>query len=143
MKTKLFLIASLISTGLIFTACQKDNELNPDSSLEQSVTVSGAADVAKIDGSIDSQLKYGIRLTNFPDPFVDKTYIRISLQKPTWFRLYVHELSTGKATLLFEGFKRQGKHEIVFDATNWLPGEYVAELISGKVIVKEKMFKTK
>ena len=141
MKTKLFLLASLISTGLIFTACQKNNELTPDSSFEQSAPASNAAFIQKNELPGSSVIDDRISLSNWPDPFYTTTSINFKLKRRTSVRLYVHEVRTGKVIFLFEGVRPAGSHSVTFDASDMMPGEFVAELITHTYTEKDVMTK--
>ena len=137
MKTKLFLLAGLLSAGMIFSSCQKDNELV--SSTEPTLF----ADLSKPDGSGISDLNSRITLTNYPDPFVNETNIRFTLQRRTLLRIYVHEVRTSKSEMIFEGWRNAGTHVVVFDASRKEPGEFIAELVADNTTVKEIMYKLK
>jgi hypothetical protein len=139
MKTTLFLLTSLISAGMIFSSCQKDNELA--SSIEQPKVSNSQADLSKPDASVISDLNTRITMTNYPDPFENETNILFTLQRPTKLRIYIHEVGTGKSELFFEGLKGKGTHALLFNARGKKPGEFIAELIAGNTVVKEIMYK--
>jgi len=139
MKTKLFLIVSLISFGLISIAFQTQNELTAESSFKDASVSNHHFEIAKLVLPGPSDIKDQIEITNYPDPFVDVTSIAYSLQKTSFVRLVVHELSSGKFTLLYEGVQTKGTHFVQFDASSQQPGQYIAELSTDYFIAKEEM----
>jgi len=141
MKTKHFLIASLVFTGLLFTACQKDKELAPEETWVQSGVTDDEKDPAFIDFGGSSDIIDEIEIMNYPNPFVHSTTIVYYLNKVTFVRLNVIEVNGGRATLLFEGHQPPGRHSAVFNAKGQLPGEYIAELYTDAYTAKEVMFK--
>ena len=141
MKTKQFLIASLISAGLIFTASLNQNELTAQNSFSQTKVETEQFDQSGGDNENSPDLKDQIIMTNHPEPFFDFTYIHYTLPFPAVVRLYVYESSTGRSTFLFEGPQVMGTHHIAFKPDGNLAGEYVAELVTLQSSVKEVMYR--
>ena len=141
MKTKQFLISILISTGLIFTAGLNQNELIAQDSFSQSKVEIEEFDQSGPKSIPPSDINDQIEMTNFPEPFIEVTYIQYTLPFPAHVRLYVYESSTGKSRMLFEGAQIMGTHLIAFIPDGNLPGEYVAELITLQSTVKEVMYR--
>ena len=141
MKTKLFLITSLIFAGIIFSSCQKDNELTAEKSFEDSALPGDRPEPALIDFGGLSDIYDEIEIMNYPDPFVDETKIVYFLNKDTFVRLNVHEVNSGRVTPLFEGVQPRGRHVVLFDAKGQLPGIYIAELFTDAYTAKEVMIK--
>ena len=139
MKTKLFLIVGLISFGLISMAFQTQNKLTAERSILNASVSNHLSELAILLFPGPSDIKDQIEITNYPDPFVNVTNIVYALQKTTYVRLVVHELSSGKATLLYEGVQTKGTHFVTFDGSSRQPGEYVAELITDYFTAKEEM----
>jgi hypothetical protein len=69
------------------------------------------------------------------------TSISYKLSVKSHVRLYVHEVRTGKAFLLFDGVQSKGTHIVKFDATSLNEGEFIAELITENYTVKKTMHK--
>ena len=143
MKTKQFLIASLISTGLIFAACLSENELNAQNSTSQTKVNTMQYDQSNGDAASLSNVNGPIHMTNYPDPFYSVTYIKYALSFPSHISLIVYESGTGRMTLLYEGPQVSGTHYIAFRPENELnsQGQYIAELITQTASVKEVMIK--
>ena len=140
MKTKLLLIASLISAGLIFMSFQTLNELTAVSSLEQAGVTNNYSEMAK-NWPSSAIVSANIQVKNYPDPFYDATSIEYKLPKNSYVRLYIHDLQTGKPILLYDGVQSKGTHVMKFDAKGLPPGEYIAELITHYFTAKTIMHK--
>ena len=143
MKTKQFLIASLISTGLIFAACLSENELNAQNSTSQTKVNTMQYDQSNGDVASLSNVNGPVHMTNYPDPFYNVTYIKYAISFPSHIRLTVYESSTGRKTLLYEGPQVTGTHYIAFrpESELNLEGKFIAELITQQASVKEVMIK--
>lgn len=136
MKTKILFIAMLLLGGLVISSCQKDNSLIPD---KDSVAVVKDADGIPDDGIVPKWEKDPI--TNYPDPFRDKTTIEFTLEHSSRISLVVTNPVYGGITYLMNGYYRPGIYKCIFDATDLPPGEYIAHLKIDKVVVKERMIK--
>lgn len=135
MKTKILLIAMLLIGGLVISSCQKDNSLVPDS---ESVAV-----VKDVDGTPDDIVPHWEKdpITNYPDPFRDKTTIEFTLDRSAYLSLVVTNPNTGSVTYLMNGYYRPGIYKRLFDATNLPGGEYIAHLKIEDIVYKEPMIK--
>jgi hypothetical protein len=135
MKTTILFIAMLLLGGLVISSCQKDNSLVPDS---ESVAIS-----KDVNGTPDDIVPHWEKdpITNYPDPFRDKTTIEITLQRSAQISLVVTNPNYGGITYLLKGYYRAGIYKCVFDATDMPGGEYIAHLRIDDIVVKERMIK--
>lgn len=135
MKTKILFIAMLLLGGLVISSCQKDNSLMPDNE--------SAAVVKDVDGTPDDIVPHWEKdpITNYPDPFRDKTTIEFTLERSARISLVVTNPNYGGVTYLMNGYYRPGIYKCIFDATDLPGGEYIARLKIGDIVIKERMFK--
>lgn len=135
MKTKILFIAMLILGGLVISSCQKDNSLVPDN---EPVTA-----VKNVDGTPDDIVPHWEKdpITNYPDPFRDKTTIEFTLKHSARVSLIVTNPNYGGITYLMDGYYRPGIYKRLFDATNLPGGLYIAHLKIDGIVVKERMTK--
>jgi hypothetical protein len=81
------------------------------------------------------------QLSNFPDPFDQKTSIVFKLDHPTCVSLIVYNADTNGMTYLACGPHHEGYHKVDFDASNLPAGIYIARLRTDQGV--EKIFMTK
>ena len=137
MKTKLFLFASLIPAGLLFTSCQKDNDLEAISRTDtEMLFVSN-----KTGDHNDSDLTGKDLISNSPDPFQDMTTIEYRVPNPAWITIVVINRQEQFFVRLVSEFQHEGIYRVDFDARELPPGQYVAELKIGDLVVGEIMTK--
>lgn len=136
MKTKIFVLASLLLGGLIFTSCQKDNTLIEDHTTEQTFAKENYGEDPNPGDSVWFDM-----LRNYPDPFNYSTRIEYRLTKPAFVRLSVHQVGAGLGVVLDEGVKTKGVHTVLYSGRGLIVGEYVAELMVGGKIARETMTK--
>lgn len=138
MKTKMFLFVGLLLAGLIFSSCQKENDLVADTSFEQTADqklIPPGDDLSEID-DVDGEL-----LTNFPDPFTESTTIQYELLEPGWVTIYVSNQREAYRIRLVSEFQYEGRHEIVWDASKHPPGVYFVEMKAGGMFLSKQMIK--
>ena len=135
MKTKLFLITILFAAGVVFTSCQKDNSLQPD---YESEMLAKSADNNTYD-KVHNWEKDPI--TNYPDPFRDKTTIEFKLERSARISLVVTNENFGGITYLMNGYYRPGVYKCIFDATDLPSGEFIARLKIDNRVILERMTK--
>jgi hypothetical protein len=135
MKTKILFVAIFLLGGLVVSSCQKDNSLLPDN---EALAVTKDVDTHS-DGIVPSWEKDP--LTNYPDPFVDKTTIEFNLDRAARISLVVTNPNFGGITYLMNGYYRAGVYKCEFDATDLPSGEYIARLKIDKVVILERMTK--
>lgn len=140
MKTKHLLFAGLLITGFVFLSFQSDKDLSGGKEFAKDVNTVLAADLRSTapGGLLDV-------LTNYPDPFTDKTLIEYRVLRPAWVEIMVYNREEQFAIRLISEFHREGIYRVEFDATELPVGEYLAEMKVGLMSYKEvmtKVFKT-
>lgn len=102
-----------------------------------------AAVVKDVDGTPDDIVPHWEKdpITNYPDPFRDKTTIEFTLERSARISLVVTNPNYGGVTYLMNGYYRPGIYKCIFDATDLPGGEYIARLKIGDIVIKERMFK--
>jgi hypothetical protein len=135
MKTKILFIAMLLLGGLVISSCQKDNSLVP---VDEPLAVT-----KDVDGTPDDIVPHWEKdpITNYPDPFRDKTTIEFTLDHSAHISLVVTNANYGGITYLMNGYYRAGTYKRLFDATNLPGGEYIASLKIDNIVYKERMTK--
>lgn len=141
MRTKLFLLTGLLCSGMIFVSCQKDNELTPGISQEQSVANQSSVELMKADFVEPDDDLYADPLSNYPDPFYNQTNIQFRVLRASKVTLVVYHENGMMIRRLYEGYLEKGLYKRAFDATGLPAGTYVAELKLGTRVCKEKMIK--
>jgi len=135
MKTKLFLIVSLLLGGYLLSSCQKDNSVLP-------ANKSGAVVKEFTENSDDIIDPFGKEhLNNFPDPFKTTTTIEYVVPKSGWVTIYVYNLTERYEIRLVSEFKDAGLYRVMFDGTNHPPGRYLVQLSSAGTRISEPMTK--
>lgn len=76
---------------------------------------------------------------NYPNPFNPTTTIKYSLENQSYVKLLITNAMGEIVSILTEGIKRSGIHEISFDAIGFPSGIYFASLINGDNIQTKKM----
>lgn len=128
MKTKILVLTALLSGGLLFTSCQKDNSLSGDLVPEQSFTLNN---IEERDVEPEEFLDYDLRLTNYPEPFYRCTTIEYELPHSANIEIRVCCQSVtyqDAQSILFSGMQRRGVHTVEFNSCNKPAGEYVVYL---------------
>jgi len=140
MKTKIFLLVSLLTATLMMLSCQKDAGLTPELSVEQSVDVS---ENANPDLLLTTEVpNYDMDLlSNYPDPFYTRTKIKFVIRKKCKASLSVVNLETGIDEELFNGTVNKGVYCKIFDGTNKPAGKYMAKLYVDGTLYKQIMTK--
>lgn len=138
MKTKMLLFVGLLFAGLIFSSCQKDNDLIADASIDQTAEQKRLPPDGDIGGFNDINVDL---LSNVPDPFTQRTTIEYELPKPGWVTIYVKNVREGYSIRLVSEFKPAGHYKVVFEARNHPPGLYMAEMKTGGQLIREQMLK--
>lgn len=137
MKTKLFLFASLIPAGLLFRSCQKDNDLEAISRADTEMPFASSKTGEHNDGDLTGK----DLIFNSPDPFQDKTTIEYRVPFPAWVTIVVTNRKEQFFIRLVSEFQHEGIYRVDFDAKELPPGQYVAELKIGDLVVGEIMTK--
>jgi hypothetical protein len=128
MKTRNLLLAGLLIGGLAFTSCQKDNSLQP-ANTDAEMKTHSTGEIWSVDDD---------PLSNFPDPFVDKTTITYRLNKAGYIRLAISGENFNSVTVLENGYKEAGVYQFEFDGSRLHPGVYIAQLRhDGKTIIEQ------
>jgi hypothetical protein len=70
---------------------------------------------------------------NYPNPFNPSTIIRYELPKTSDVRLSVHDMLGREVSLLVNGSRDAGVHEVKFDASGLSSGVYFYRLRTGDV----------
>ncbi len=124
MRTKILTITILLTGGLIFTSCKKDDSLNEEISIEQF----SAKDNYIED---DTESNFSIKFQNYPEPFISVTTISYYLDQSSFVQLDVYAADSKKRILLVREYQKSGGHKVQFDGKNLSPGKYTAELRIG------------
>jgi hypothetical protein len=130
MKTMNYLTTILVITTLAFTACQKDNTLQEETSTMFKSHETGEAWKVEADP-----------LTNSPDPFSESTTIEYRLNEPGEVRLSVTGENTSGIMKMVNGYHEAGVYQVVLDGRKLKPGYYVATLSHNGRIIKERMYR--
>ena len=141
MKTKLFLLTSLLSGGILFVSCQKDNEMAPAENQEETLALDNAANLMKSDLIEPKDDLYADPLSVYPNPFVNQTSIQFRVIRTNRVTLTVYHENGISIRCLYDGYLQKGVYKKVFDATDLPAGIYVAELKLGDRVCKEIMIK--
>ena len=76
---------------------------------------------------------------NMPNPFSDKTFIRVNLPEPGFLRLELFDIYGKNVSVIAEGTYLSGENVFEFDGSNLKNGIYVYRLNFGRNIVTRKM----
>ena len=76
---------------------------------------------------------------NYPNPFNPSTVIRFGLPAAERVRLEVFTVLGQRVTVLVEGQREAGYHEVTFDASALASGMYVYRLTAGRFVAVRKM----
>ncbi len=84
---------------------------------------------------------YGISLENYPNPFNPATTILYSLPAPGQTAVMIYDVIGRKVARLVDGYKNQGVHKILFDASFLPGGVYFVQLTeNGRAVVKPILY---
>jgi len=139
MKTLTALAAALLSLGLMFTSCQKDNSLAPDDSFSQTL------DLQNPDRNIDP--KPGDigpivdPISNYPDPFTESTTILFRVTTGAKVSLVVYNDCGQRMATLVGQYLPAGEYRTVYNAKDCPCGTYRAVLKWGTLEATEEMTK--
>jgi hypothetical protein len=125
MKTKLVTITLLICGGLLLASFQSSLD-GPMAGPIGEQTATG--DVLSVQ-LLKPDTLMGDNLTNYPDPFCEKTTIEYEIIHSTWVNLMITCPDNTNQSLVF-GFHEPGTYTIVFDACNKPCGCYIATLMT-------------
>ena len=78
-------------------------------------------------------------LNNFPNPFNPTTTISYSIPEANTVHLTVYDNLGREVEQLVNGFKKEGKYDVVFNATKLSSGIYYYKIVSGKYSAVKKM----
>ncbi len=96
------------------------------------------------DASIDSSKPLSFALyQNFPNPFNASTTIRFELPKKSHVSIKVYSILGQEAATLFDGTKDEGTYSVVWDASNFSDGVYIAVMKAGNKTSAKKMIYAK
>ncbi|TVQ67471.1 MAG: T9SS C-terminal target domain-containing protein [Balneolaceae bacterium] len=76
---------------------------------------------------------------NYPNPFNPSTRIRFALPDDSHVTLTVHTLLGQKASMLVDGHRSAGWHDVVFDAAHLSSGVYILRMEAGQDILFRTM----
>ena len=83
------------------------------------------------DRSKNPQVPGNIQLTSSPNPFNAVTTLRFDLPESEWIKLTVFNTCGRKVTMVVDGFRDAGRHEITWDASALSSGIYFVNLQTG------------
>ncbi|HEY9115782.1 MAG TPA: hypothetical protein VIN10_13880 [Bacteroidales bacterium] len=140
MKTKILFLACLLGATVMMLSCQKDADLTPELSVEQSMDVSENANPDLMFSTEDPGYDLDI-LSHYPDPFYTRTKIKFIIRKTCHASLSVTNMETGIGEKLFSGNVNKGVYFKLYDAANKPAGRYLAVLNIDGRLYKEIMTK--
>ncbi len=76
---------------------------------------------------------------NYPNPFNASTTIQYSLSEPSDVVIEVYDLLGRKDETLVDEERQAGRHQVIWDASNYSSGLYFYRLLAGDVIESRKM----
>ncbi len=76
---------------------------------------------------------------NYPNPFNPTTEIVFSLHNSDFVNLTIYDMLGKQVTVLIDDYKKAGKHNVTFNASNLSSGVYFAKLTSGNLTKTIKM----
>jgi len=87
---------------------------------------------------LDQELLPASLSQNYPNPFVDQTNIRYSVEKPVYIRIVIYDGMGNKIKTLFDAYQTSGDHTILFDASELSAGMYFYSLQAGSRFIGMK-----
>jgi len=139
MKTKIFLLASLLAATMVILSCQKDLSLTPEPALEQSMDVNQTSNPV-LESSFDDPEPYMDILTNYPDPFYTRTKIKFVISKTSEVTLSVRNMKSELSEKLLHANVNKGVYYKIF-GDNKPVGKYEVTLTVDGRSYKEIMTK--
>jgi M6 family metalloprotease-like protein len=86
------------------------------------------------------EVAYNFSLSqNFPNPFNPATEISFSLQKAADIKLSVYNILGERVDIIFQGYVREGKHEVEWNGSNFPSGVYFYRLETPGLTLSRKM----
>ena len=70
-------------------------------------------------------------MPNYPNPFNPETTLSFALPKAARVELSVYDVSGRLVTSLVDGWREAGYHQVIFDASNYASGIYLARISAG------------
>lgn len=86
----------------------------------------GVAGISKTEGLLSGMPTVFALHANYPNPFNPSTTIRFDMPESGFVRLEVFDLLGRKVLSLAEGYREAGYHSVVWDATSYASGIYLA-----------------
>ncbi len=95
-------------------------------------------------GSLLGLQPAAVALSNYPNPFVESTTVRLHLSSTAKVDLRVYDLSGKLVRTVLQESRDAGDYQINVMTADWVPGRYVlAAVVNGKLQQSIKMVKTK
>jgi len=76
---------------------------------------------------------------NYPNPFNPTTQIKYTNLKNSYISLKVYNVLGQEVTTLFEGFRRAGNYEVVFDGRGFASGVYIYRMKANTLVQTKKL----
>lgn len=102
------------------------------------VTSEDTYEVARTDVNLPSPESYAI-LSNYPNPFQDRTTIEIDLPKSQQVRIEIYDVLGRKMIEVHDGAMAAGRHRMPIDGANWPPGVYFARVDTPNGVTTHRM----
>jgi hypothetical protein len=100
-------------------------------------------DIVSVDDFVQSiPLQYEL-YQNYPNPFNPSTVIRYSIPNISFVNLTVYDVLGKEITVLVNGEKQPGYHEVTFDATSLPSGIYFYRLNTGSSVITKRLMLVK
>lgn len=139
MKNQNLLLITLLSVGLLISACGKNTELHPEQSYEsRSINESGMKALMP-NRDLDEIMLDPINYS--PAPFIDITRITFHVKNSNTVSLYITDDKHKVVAVMNTGYREEGFYQFMFDATGMPAGEYTVHLQVGETMTKEYMIK--
>ena len=125
------------STSLLFTLIVSDGELESD---PDSVTVRILNSLGFISNIFPAEFELR---QPFPNPFNPKTHIFWTMPSSGSVSIEIYNLQGQLIDVLYNGFKKPGNHEIIWNANHNASGMYFVQLISENFVQTQKLMLVK
>jgi hypothetical protein len=91
-------------------------------------------------GKNGNEVPSGYKLYDvYPNPFNPLAVIKFELPEDVRISLKIYDVLGNEISILYSGFKKAGKHEIVFNASNFASGVYYVRFETGETVISKKM----
>ncbi|MCH8961834.1 MAG: S8 family serine peptidase, partial [Bacteroidetes bacterium] len=93
---------------------------------------------ASIEAFVPAPERFAV-LSNYPNPFTDRTQVVLDLPEQQRVTLEVYDVLGRRLLLVHDGLLPAGRHELSVKATGWAPGIYIARLTTPNAAQSHRM----